>query len=206
MSNVCKLSVRIAAFCVLSALAHAEVLGPVYPILEPSILQEIKESLQEKERNGELARLQQEGVIRAETSAHHPAPVTGLTRTSIARSFYWDPTVIANKTITGPDGHILVEAGQRFNPLDQVSMTSWLIFFDATDPEQVQIAKHWVDESQGHIKAILTAGDYADLEQKWGLPVYFDQGGVLVNKFGIHQVPARVVQELKRLRIDEVSP
>jgi conjugal transfer pilus assembly protein TraW len=37
------------------------------------------------------------------------------------------------------------------------------------------------------------------------VPVYFDQQGSLIRRFGIRQVPALVSQEGLRLRIDEVA-
>ena len=40
--------------------------------------------------------------------------------------------------------------------------------------------------------------------RKWKSSVYFDQGGKLIKRFSIAQVPAIVRQEGKRLRIDEL--
>jgi conjugal transfer pilus assembly protein TraW len=40
----------------------------------------------------------------------------------------------------------------------------------------------------------------------WKQTVYYDQGGSLVRRLGIRQVPAIVSQDGKRLRIDEVRP
>jgi len=51
---------------------------------------------------------------------------------------------------------------------------------------------------------ILTGGSYLDLMRRWKRPVYYDQQGQLVEKFGIRHVPALVSQEGKRLRIDEI--
>ena len=55
------------------------------------------------------------------------------------------------------------------------------------------------------MKPILTAGSYLDLMKSWRVPVYYDQQGVLVRRFGITQVPALVSQEGMRLRIDELE-
>jgi len=186
------------------AIQAAETLGPTYPIAEPDLLEEIQAHLQAKQRSGELARLQREAIARANRSAVSPRPVEGLMRTERARTFYFDPTIVANRTITGPDGRVVVAQGQRLNPLDQVDLPQWLIFFDARDALQVRKAAELLAKAEGRAKPILTGGSYIDMQKKWGRPVYFDQAGLLTRKLGIQQVPAMVTQEGKRLRIDEV--
>lgn len=188
-----------------AGVARGEALGPTYPIQEPDLLKEIEQTLKEKERTGELARLQREAIERSRRSIENPKPVDGLARTKSPRTFYFDPTVIANRRITTPDGKVLVEAGQAFNPLDQVSLSQWLIFFDARDPAQVKMAEALIAQAEGRAKPILTGGSYIEIQKKWQRPVFFDQQGTLIRKFGIRQVPALVSQEGKRLRIDEVA-
>jgi conjugal transfer pilus assembly protein TraW len=188
-----------------AGVARGEALGPTYPIQEPDLLKEIEQNLKEKERTGELARLQREAIERSRRSIESPKPVDGLVRTKSPRTFYFDPTVIANRRITTPDGKVLVEAGQAFNPLDQVSLSQWLIFFDARDPAQVKKAEALIAQAEGRAKPILTGGSYIEIQKKWQRPVFFDQQGTLIRKFGIRQVPALVSQEGKRLRIDEVA-
>ena len=66
-------------------------------------------------------------------------------------------------------------------------------------------ARELIASYQGKVKPILTAGSYLDLMKSWRVPVYYDQQGVLVRRFGITQVPALVSQEGMRLRIDELE-
>jgi len=197
---------RILLLATLAAITvRAETVGPTYQIIEPDMLKEIEHNLREKERSGELAKLQQEAIRRSEQSALHPKPNDGLHRTREPRSYYFDPTIVVNQRITTPDGKVIAEPGQRFNPLDQVSLTQWLIFFDARDPAQVSKAEALIKQAEGRAKPILTGGSYIDIQKRWRQPVFYDQGGVLVRKFGITQVPAVVMQEGKRLRIDELA-
>jgi conjugal transfer pilus assembly protein TraW len=183
----------------------AEVVGQTYPIQEPDLIKEIERTLKEKEKTGELARLQKEAIGRSQHSAINPSPVQGVMRTRIPRSFYFDPTVVANRRIMTPDGKVIVEAGQKFNPLDQISMSRRLIFFDARDPLQIKKVEDLIKQADGRAKPILVGGSYIDIQKQWGRPVFFDQAGILVRKFGIRQVPAVVFQEDKRLRIDEIG-
>lgn len=186
-------------------MARAETVGTTYPIAEPDMLKEIERTLREKEKSGELAKLQQEAIKRSEQAATNPKPVDGLRRTQEPRTYYFDPTVVANRRISTPDGKVIVEPGQRFNPLDQLSLPQWLIFFDARDAAQVRKAEALMKQADGRAKPILTGGSYIDIQKRWQRPVFFDQAGVLVRKLGIKQVPAVVTQEGKRLRIDELA-
>ena len=100
---------------------------------------------------------------------------------------------------------ILVPAGTTINPLDRVGLSRPLIFFDARDKSQVAFAKRFLDARAGLAKPILVGGSYFDLMKLWDTPVYFDQQSALIRKLGIKHVPAIVVQEGKRLRIDEIA-
>jgi conjugal transfer pilus assembly protein TraW len=99
-----------------------------------------------------------------------------------------------------------VPAGTRANPLEIVSLSKHLLFFDGTDERQVERARKLLAHYQGKLKPILVAGSYLALMQRWQLPVYFDQQGALTRKHGITQVPALLSQEGLQLRIYELVP
>ena len=188
--------------------AHAEdlgTIGPTYAITEPNLLAFIEQRLREKERNGELARLEAQARARGTEAVTQPKPVTGVRATETARSFYFDPSFTLDRNILDAQGHLLFAAGLRKNPLEVVSLSKHLLFFDARDRRQVARARELIASYQGKVKPILTAGSYLDLMKSWRTPVYYDQQGVLVRRFGITQVPALVSQEGMRLRIDELE-
>ena len=110
------------------------------------------------------------------------------------------------EAITDGQGHVIVAAGTRHNPLDVVTLTRQMLFFDARDPDQVRLARAKLDELGGRLKLILTGGSYMELMKRWQVQVYYDQGGLLVKRLGIAQVPALVAQDGKRLRVDEMVP
>lgn len=199
------------AFSLAIALASAGVgavnlgtLGPTYGIAETHLLNFIDQRLREKERSGELQRLMQDAQARGIDAVKHPQPVTGLHATETARTFYVDPSFTLDRNIVDAQGHLLFAAGTRKNPLDVVSLSKRLLFFDGSDRRQVTQAKALIARYDGKVKPILTGGSYLDLMRAWHVPVYFDQQGVLTQRFGIRQVPALVSQEGARLRIDEV--
>ena len=180
-------------------------LGPTYGIAEPHLLNFIEQRLRDKERSGELQRLMQEAQTRGIDSVRRPAPVPGLRATETARTFYVDPSFTLERNIVDAQGRLLFAAGTRKNPLEVVSLSRHLLFFDARDPRQVKHARELSGRYAGRIKPILTGGSYLDLMKTWRVPVYYDQSGTLTRRFGIRQVPALVSQEGLRLRIDELG-
>ncbi len=183
----------------------AGVIGPIYEIAEPHLLQFIEARLRQKEASGELRRLQEEARNRGIDAVRHPEPVAGLSTTQSKRSFYYDPTYTLDRNVQDSQGRLMFAAGTRANPLDIVSLPRRLLFFDARDPRQVAQARRLIVQYDGRVKPILTGGSYLDLMQAWQLPVYYDQLGLLTKRLGIRQVPALVSQEGKRLRIDELE-
>lgn len=197
----------VAVAILLSFAARAQdlgVIGPVYPIAEPSLLEVILSKLREAEATGVLARLQRDAQANAKRGIEEPAPVARITKTTKARSFYYDPTIVVPYAITDAEGNMIVPPRTKVNPLDTVSLSKALLFIDARDAAQVGRAGNILDERGGKVKVILTGGSYLDLMRRWKRPVFYDQQGTLTEKLGIRHVPALVTQEGKRLRIDEI--
>ncbi len=180
-------------------------LGPTYGIAEPHLLDFIGQRLRDKERSGELQRLMQEAQSRGIDAVRQPRPVDGLRATQIARSFHVDPSFTLDRNITDGQGRLLYAAGTRRNPLDVVSLSRRLLFFDARDRRQLARARELIARYEGQVKPILTGGSYLELMQAWRVPVYYDQQGTLTRRLGIEQVPALVSQDGPRLRIDELA-
>jgi conjugal transfer pilus assembly protein TraW len=200
-------SVLIVAALLLSLAARAQdfgVIGPVYPIAEPSLLEVILARLRDAEATGVLARLQQDAQARAKNQIDQPAAIVKLTKTTQARSFFYDPSIVVPYAILDADGKLLVPPGTTVNPLDTVSLSQALLFIDARDTAQVKRASGILDERGGKLKVILTGGSYLDLMRRWKRPVFFDQQGTLTEKLGIRHVPALVTQDGKRLKIEEI--
>jgi conjugal transfer pilus assembly protein TraW len=201
-------SLLVAAMLIVGGKAGAVdlgTLGPTYEIAEPHLLAFIEQRLREKERSGELQRLAEAARARGIDTVRQPPPVEGLRTTERPRTFYVDPSFTLDRNITDPQGRLIFAAGTRKNPLEVVSLSRHLLFFDARDPRQVKHARELSGRYAGRIKPILTGGSYLDLMKAWRVPVYYDQSGTLTRRFGIRQVPALVSQDGLRLRIDELG-
>lgn len=198
---VCSL---LLAFTLTSTAKDLGSLGPTYPIAEKNLLDEIMSNLRRMEASGELKKRQEAATAKAKDYVFNPKPLPGLSKATQSRTFYYDPTLVLDRNITDHNGTILFPAGTRKNPLEVVTMSKHLLFFDARDAKQVAKAQELTALYQGKVKPILVGGSYMDLMKTWGRPVYFDQQGSLVKKLGITRVPALVSQEGRRLRIDEL--
>lgn len=200
-------TVLLAVALLLSVSARAQdlgVIGPVYPIAEPSLIEVILAKLREADANGVMARLQRDTQVNVKRGIEQPAPVTGITKTTKTRSFYYDPSIVVPYAITDADGKVIVAPGTKVNPLDTVSLSKQLLFIDARDAAQIGRARGILDAHGGKVKVILTGGSYLELMRQWQRPVFYDQQGLLTDQLGIRHVPALVTQEGRRLRIDEI--
>jgi conjugal transfer pilus assembly protein TraW len=200
-------SLLVVAATILGTGAHAAdlgTIGPTYGIAEPHLLEFIEQRLRDKEHTGELQRLIDEARNRGVAAVRQPTPVEGVRSTEAARSWTIDPSFTLDRNIVDAQGRLLFPAGTRKNPLEVVSLSKRLLFFDARDARQVVRARELIARYEGKVKPILTGGSYLDLMKAWRVPVYYDQQGTLTRRFGIRQVPALVSQEGLRLRVDEV--
>ena len=175
--------------------------GETFEIAEESILELIQERLNTQSKKGNLEQHILALQKHAGTSALHPQPVTGLKSATITRIFTYDPSITLTKNLTDEKGKVLVKKGVHFNPLDTVSLSKPLIFFNGDDERQ----KRWVIKYYSKAKLILVKGSPQQLEQDWRLPIYFDQGGKLTSQLKIRAVPACVSQNGKVLEIQEVA-
>lgn len=175
--------------------------GQTFPILEENLLSFIQAKIYALKENGELAQHQKiisEKVVKV---IERPVPVEGLIRTLESRRFYYDPSITVPYDLKDHKGVIFHRAGTTVNPLETHHLKQSLLFIDGDDLEQVNWLKNIKNLSS---KIILVKGAPFDLMKGLEVPVYFDQGGTIVKKLGIKQVPARVEQEDKKLLITEV--
>jgi len=187
--------------------AHAEelgVIGPVYPIGEESALDTILNKLKEKERTGELKKIQQKAIKRAVNSAKNPMPVDGLVTVRGRKQRLIDPTVTYDKAVTTDEGRIVVPAGSKINPLLVTALSKKLVFFDGRDKAQAEAVRKMVLKYSTKVKPILVAGSWYDTSMAWKSQVFYDQQGKLSKRFGIEAVPTVISQQGAMLLLEEI--
>lgn len=176
--------------------------GPVYPIAEQDMLLTIEERLKSLEKSGELARIEEDAKARYKNYVERPEGVH-LPRAKKNRTYYVDPSITVPYDITDHKGRIIHPAGTTVNPLDHITLSKQLMFFDGDDPVQVEWARSMIKSDPLRLKPILTNGPVLELMKEWQLRLYFDQRGQLVEQFGIQAVPATLSQDGTKLKIVE---
>lgn len=205
LSMQCLIALICGGLCCTAGAESLGVVGPTYPIAEEHLLKMIEARLRAKEQSGELARIQEQIVARGKQAVLAPPPLQ-LPFVAVPRTFFVDPTYVLDRNIADGNGRLLFAAGTRANPLDIVSMSRRLFFFDGRDERQVAMAERLARAETTKVKPVLVGGSYIDLMRRWKVPVYYDQMGVLVKRLRIERVPAMVSQEGRRLRVDELVP
>jgi conjugal transfer pilus assembly protein TraW len=181
------------------------VYGEVFPIQEKSLLEVIQTKLLVLKESGALETHQKAIAAKTKEKVMHPEPVEGVHKTTEPRSFSYDPSITVPYDLRDHQGQVFHHKGTKVNPLDTHAFTPFL-FVDGDDPDQVAwaVKEHQLAINNHKPKIILVNGAPFDLSKEIELPVYFDQSGALVKKFGIGQVPARVSQQDKLLLIEEL--
>lgn len=182
-----------------------EVIGKTYEITETNMMDLIMRRLKEKEKSGELKRLEQEAISRAKRSIESPAPVRGITTATESRTYHYDPSIITKESVVDHTGRIIVPAGTVINPFEYTNLSKHLVFIDARQAKQVDFAMEARKQYNGRVKIILTGGSYMELMRKHKFQIYYDQYGQLTERLGIRHVPAIVSQDGARFRISEVA-
>lgn len=198
-------ALSMAGIPIASAGTDLGVIGQTYEIAEPSMLENIHAKLKTAEENGELAKIEKDMKARFIAYANRPRGVS-LPRTKTHKVRYFDPTVRFAQSIKDHEGKVLWPAGTTVNPLDYISLSQQWIFFNADDPDQATWAEAYVKRYPEQVRLILTQGAVLKLMETWDIRLYFDQGGKLVERFGIETLPSVISQDGKRLRIDEIVP
>ena len=194
-------------FLIPQALAdNLGVWGPVYPIQEEDFLVFINERLNQLKKNGELDQMKAQFINNVSTHTLRPSPVQGLTTTISPRIFFYNPTFVLQKNIENAAGTVIISAGTKVNPLDQVELHSVLLFFNADDKNQVAWAKEQSSKFKDRVvKLILVQGNIKTSEDEFNRPIYFDQYGSMTEKLGLQHIPCLVQQAGRRLVIQEYA-
>lgn len=179
-------------------------LGTTYPVAEQSALELVLQRLRARERSGALQRDRQAAIQRSLASLRNPAPVAGLETVHRRAERLLDPTVHYAEAVRTEDGREVVPAGASINPLLLTRLSSRLLFFDGRDPEQVAAVQRLLRRAATPIKPILVGGSWLELGRAWKTRLYYDQQGLLSQRFGIRAVPCIVSQQGQALLLQEI--
>ncbi len=204
--KACFIGMITFCYCLSVFSADPKIIGPVYVIAETDFIQMARQKIQTKiSREGESGWQIQQKSIRV--SADRPAPALGWRPTIHARRWLFDPSFVIPSDVRTANNSMLLKAGSRFNPLEKVRLKNTLIFFNGDDPEQLAWAHAQNKALSDQVVLILVKGSLQTVSAQFPhKKVYFDQGGLMIQKLGITQMPALVTQNKDQLEIQEVKP
>lgn len=179
------------------------VFGKTFEIAEMDFLEYIQKKMKGMQANGEWKTIQFEFKKRVKEHIARPTP-TRLPRTEVNRTWFFNPSLTVPYDVKDSHDQVIVKQGTIINPLDRVSLSSTLLFFDGDDEAQVAWVTQELTQHQ-KVKLILTSGSVKDVANQLKQAIYFDLNGFLVAKFQIKHLPVRVFQAGKRLKINEVT-
>jgi len=181
------------------------VFGEIFPIQEKSLIQVIQDKLAFLQDSGKLASYQDLIQKRVKDSVENPKEVKGIQSTVTPRVFTYDPSLVLSEDLIDHQGTVIHKAGTHINLLTLKPLTKSLLYVDGSQLAQLAWVERQV-KADPKAKVILVKGSPFKLMEAMKRPIYFDQTGVSVKKFGIRQVPARVVQKGEVLEISEELP
>lgn len=184
-----------------TTISHAKNLGThgtTFEIQERSLLTVIQDRLKQLESTGKIESLQTELQQQMAKRVNRPLPVSNIAKATRYQTRLYDPSFVVSEDIKDHQGKVIAKKGDSYNPLDKMSFGVPLTFIDGDDKEQVQ----WALSREA--KIVLIKGAPLELRKDHKREFYFDQGGVLCDKFGITEIPARVSQHQKKLLVEMI--
>ncbi|EBC2122333.1 type-F conjugative transfer system protein TraW [Salmonella enterica] len=165
--------------------------GDLWPVQEPDMLAVIMHRLEVLQQSGEMSKKMDEFKARVARNSLRPPAVEGVTRAEKYASRLFDPSVRLADDIRDNEGRVFARKGEVMNPLQYVPFNQTLYFINGDDPEQMDWMKHQTPLTLER-KIILVRGSIPQSQTALDSRIYFDQNGVLCQRLGIDQVPARV--------------
>ncbi|EMY3602302.1 type-F conjugative transfer system protein TraW [Klebsiella aerogenes] len=181
--------------------------GDLWPVAEPDMLTVIESRLKALAQSGEMDKKMAEFKARVVRNSQRPAPVEGIKKADKYEQRWFDPSIKLTEDLKDQNGVLLARKGQVLNPLKTVPFMQTLYFIDGDDPDQVAWMKRQVPETLIS-KIILVKGSIPDTSAALDSRIYFDQNGVLSQRFGLTSVPARITPAPsgERLNIEYFPP
>lgn len=180
--------------CLLSPLTQAADLGTwgdLWPVREQDMLQLITQRLQTLQTTGKWDQTMDEFKQSVIENSQRPAPVEGIKRAEKYEQRWFDPSIRLTEDLKDNKGRVFARKGDVVNPLKTVPFVQTLYFINGDDADQIAWMKRQVPETLMS-KIILVRGSVPETSAVLDSRIYFDQNGVLSQRFGLTTVPARI--------------
>lgn len=125
--------------------------------------------------------------------------------------YYIDPSIVMTKDIPAYNGKLLAYAGQRVNPLELLPLNLNMIFFDATNEDQLKWALGQFYKSGSTATMVATKLDRTDgwkqleeITNKIGVQLYVLRQEV-AQRFALRNTPSKVTTEGVLLKVEIIG-
>lgn len=200
-----KLIIRVLLITTIATSAFAKdygTFGALFPIIEPSLLDTIKGRLLEMEEAGELDEMQSEFEETTRAYVTRPKPVLGLEKAYEYRAFEVDLSITVETDLADQNGNVFARRGTVVNPLAYSRFNKTIILFDGDDPAQVAFALSEGDELDTLL--VIVSGEPLELTRINGRRFWFDQQGVITDKFQIERLPSVITRADPVMLVEEI--
>ncbi|MGE0968603.1 type-F conjugative transfer system protein TraW (plasmid) [Klebsiella sp. WOUb02] len=207
MKRLCGGVLACCLFCPAVSAADLGTWGDLWPVQEQDMLTLITRRLEALQTSGKWEQEMAAFRGRVENHSQRPAPVAGLRRAEKYEQRWFDPSIRLSEDLKDHEGRVFARKGEVVNPLKTVPFMQTLYFIDGDDPDQVAWMKRQVPDTVLS-KIILVKGSVPDTSAALDSRIYFDQNGVLCERFGLTTIPARITPAPsgERLNIEYFPP
>ena len=170
-----------------------ETVGRTYPIVEPDILEELRQNATGIDVD----------ALRDQHDRYQPSNLHKLPRAAADRVFTVDMTYTLDHDLQDEQERLLYPHGFTFNPLQYATLTGGLVVIDGSDPQQVD----WFKASpyfRNHRTILLLSDGYAPkLKTELQRSVYYLTHDIAA-RLHLKAVPSVVIEQDRTITVREV--
>ena len=176
--------------------------GTVFPVIEPDFLEVIMARLRAMEAEGDFARMEREMQNRTREYLERPTARSHLSPAEAYRAFHFDPSITLDRDLADHNGQIFAAAGTTVNPLAYSGFSKRIVVIDGDAEEQVAFALQ--DGNELDTLIVIARGAPLALMREHGRRFWFDQDGVIVDRFSLERLPSVITRVDPMLMIEEI--
>jgi conjugal transfer pilus assembly protein TraW len=174
---------------------HLGVLGRTYPVIEPDLMEELRQSAIAVEKKWT--------PLLTHPHDYQPKDLHPLPRASTDKTFLVDMLFTLDHDISDGKGNIVYPKGFSFNPLNHIAFSGDLLVLDGSDPEQLA----WWEQSPyfdaTNLRLLLSGGKAGELGARYQRPFYY-LTKVMAERLQLQAVPSLVLRKNNQLEVREV--
>lgn len=185
----------VSAGTVSAVTKHLGTVGRTYPVVEPDLIAELRQSSLKTEKI-------REEMLTDMTKNYRPIDLRPLPRARADRAFLVGMNYTLDRDLSDANGQVIYPKGYSYNPLDFIVMAGGLIIIDGNDPDQVSWFLHSPYYENRQLKLLLSGGKAADLIERLQRPVFYLTGDI-ARRLRLAAVPSLIMRKGDSMQVQE---